>query len=479
MQSFKLSIILLLLTIISMTVQASPNILLIIADDVGIEVLSSFGVGESSAKTPTLDQMADQGMSFKNFWSQPVCSPTRATLITGRYSFRTNIGFAVFPSLNLPENPEVPEWASPAPGSPRVMAGGGYPPNFIPQHGLLEEEYTLPMAFKDSPNLNYSTAAIGKWHLADISNGGVDHPNQAGFDHFSGLMDGGPRHYFSWNKIINGEVSGKTGYVPEDKTNDAIEWILEQGDKPWFMWLAFNQAHAPMHLPPKDNWQSDYSSLDSKVIDVSHRAKYFNAMIESMDTQIGRLIASMEPNVLKNTYIIFLSDNGTARSNVQPPFSSNKAKGTIYQGGVNTPMIIVGPQVESGTVSDALINSTDLFVTIMEMAGINLQTTIPENIIHDSISFMPVLKNVNTKSPRDWIYADYFYDVSSGDTVENYAMRNNRYKLLRNNNKEEFYDLHNDPYEHNNLLITDLEVPDLVSNYESLKKQIIELRNGQ
>ena len=295
--------------------QAAPNILLIIGDDLGVETLASYGLGENPPKTATLDEMARQGMRFKNFWAQPVCSPTRATIITGRYGFRTGIGFAVF-NLDLPEVPEIPEWASPAPGAPRVMAGGGFF-NETPRQGLILEEYTLPMAFNANPDLGYSTAAIGKWHLADSSNGWIEHPNRVGFEHFSGLMNGGPAHFFSWNKILNGEVTGEIGYAPIDKTDDAIDWIAKQGDEPWFLWFAFNLAHAPMHLPPEENWQSDHSNLDSKEVTESDREGYFDAMIEAMDTQIGRLLGSMDANVRDNTYVIFLGDNGTAVANVR------------------------------------------------------------------------------------------------------------------------------------------------------------------
>jgi arylsulfatase A-like enzyme len=460
---------------ISGAAQAAPNILLIIGDDMGVETLASYGLGENPPKTATLDEMARKGMRFTNFWAQPVCSPTRAAIVTGRYGFRTGIGFATL-NLDLPEIPAIPEWSSPAPGAPRVMAGGGF--RGSPTHGLLPDEYTLPMAFNANPDLGYATAAIGKWHLADRSNGWIEHPNRVGFNHFSGLMNGGPAHFFSWNKIINGVVSGEIGYTPVDKADDAIDWIAEQGDEPWFMWLAFNLAHAPMHLPPEENWQSDYSNLDSKEIAESDRAGYFDAMIEAMDTQIGRLLGSMEALVRDNTYVIFLGDNGTAKANVRAPFRNGRAKSTIYEGGVNTPLIITGPGIEPGTVPDALVNASDLFVTIMEMAGIDVQATVPEEVIHDSVSFMPVLADADTPSPRDWLYADMFLGSFAGVEAADYAMRNERYKLLRFDGEEEFYDLQNDPYEYENLLSDDLTTAERIE-YETLQDQITELRASE
>ena len=462
--------------------QAAPNILLIIGDDMGVETLASYGLGENPPKTVTLDEMARQGMRFTNFWTQPLCSPTRAAIITGRYGFRTGIGRALVGQTEfLPENPEIPDWASPAPSGSRGMGGGifarlGHIPGFVlPRHGLLSDEYTLPMAFNANPDLGYATAAIGKWHLADTSNGWIEHPNRVGFDHFSGLMMGAPAHFFSWNKIINGEVSGEIGYAPVDKTDDAIDWIAEQGDEPWFLWFAFNLAHVPMHLPPEDNWQSDHSNLDSKEISASDREGYFDAMMEAMDTQIGRLLGSMDADVRDNTYVIFLGDNGTETSNVREPFRDGRAKSTIYEGGVNTPLIITGPGIEPGTVPDALVNASDLFVTIMEMAGIDAQATVPEEVTHDSISFMPVLADADTPSPRDWLYVDVFLGGFAGVEAADYAMRNERYKLLRFDGEEEFYDLQNDPYEYENLLSGDLTTAERIE-HETLRDQITELR---
>ena len=99
---------------------------------------------------------------------------------------------------------------------------------------LRLEEFSLPMAFNARPDLGYSTAAIGKWHLADGHNGWIDHPNLVGFDHFSGLILGEHASYYSWIKVVDGEVSGVTGYTPVDKADDAIRWIGERGDDPWF-----------------------------------------------------------------------------------------------------------------------------------------------------------------------------------------------------------------------------------------------------
>ena len=171
------------------TASAAPNILLIIGDDMGVEALASYGLSEDAPATPALDRLARDGVRFTNFWAQPVCSPTRATVITGRYGFRTGIGRPVGGGP-MPPPPEVPA------GSPAESRNEPNPASAedraLPRPFLLPDEFTLPMALKGDTDIGYATAAFGKWHLAGPGNGWTDHPNLAGFDHFAGLMGGGP-----------------------------------------------------------------------------------------------------------------------------------------------------------------------------------------------------------------------------------------------------------------------------------------------
>ena len=215
---------------------------MIIGDDMGVDTVASYGLGESPPMTTNLDDLARNGVRFTNFWSQPICSPTRATIITGRYGFRTGIGRAITNRGPLPEPPEIPEWAlpnvTPGMGGDMGMGGGGL--QSLPRPGLGVDEFTLTQAFDANEHLGYSTAAIGKWHLADADNGWLDHPNRIGFDHFSGGITGAVESYFAWNKVVDGEVTGAVGYAPTDNTRTGTS-------------------------------NSDYA-----------------AMIETMDTQIGR-----------------------------------------------------------------------------------------------------------------------------------------------------------------------------------------------
>jgi len=457
--------------------ESAPNILLIIGDDMGVETLASYGLGENPPKTAALDELAREGVRFNNFWAQPVCSPTRATLMTGRYGFRTGIGRPVG-SGEMPAPPEKPASA------PAESTDHSYPYNAsaadraLPRPFLLPDEFTLPMALKTNPDLGYSTAAIGKWHLADEGNGWTDHPNLAGFDHFAGLMSGGPESYFAWNKVVNGEVIGKVGYTPADKVDDAIAWLDEQDENPWFLWFAFNLGHTPLHLPAEEYRQSDYPDIDPSDMQREDYQTSFTAMLESMDTQIGRLLATLDADVRENTYVIFMGDNGTWDPVVGAPFRHGRAKGTIYEGGVNVPLIVTGPGIKRGGVSGALVNSTDLFATIMEMAGIDPDEAVPNEVTHDSVSFLSSLSNPDAPSRRDWIYADEFFGGFDGVETADYAMRGARYKLLRFEGREEFYDLQADPYEHNDLLREDLSAEQRTA-YEALQAEVLLLRGSE
>jgi len=456
--------------------EAAPNILLIIGDDMSVETLSSYGIGANPPKTAALDQLAIDGVQFSNFWSQPICSPTRATIMTGRYGFRTGIGWPVGGVATEPAIPARPAWAAfEGPG----MGGGMAATNpTVPTPGLAPEEFTLPMALKANPELGYSTAAIGKWHLADVDNGWQNHPNQVGFDHYSGLIPGITESYFAWQKVVNGEFEPGVGYTPADKADDAIAWIDQQGDEPWFMWFAFNLPHTPLHLPPGENWQTDHDELDRNAISAEDSIAYFNSMIEAMDTQIGRVLASIEPEVRENTYVIFLGDNGTIGRWISPPFDSARAKSTIFQGGVNVPLLITGPGVARGAESQALVNSSDLFFTIMEMAGIDPANTVPDEITTDSVSFFSTLSDADTPSPREWIYADVFGGGHPGVADANYAIRDARYKLLRHEGLEQFYDLIDDPYENRDLLTRNLSGREHAA-YQDLSERVHQLRNSE
>ena len=453
---------------------AASNVLLILADDMGVEALSIYGLGETAPTTAALEELAREGVVFTNFWSQPVCSPTRATIMTGRYGFRTGVGRPVAPHADGGgSGPLPPPLAKPA-GAPYETQGMGRRVESPISRGLRMDEFMLPHALDAGTGGAYRTAAIGKWHMADADNGWLEHPRRAGIDFYSVIMHG-EDSFFTWRKNLNGEVVRTTDYGAVDRTDTAIQWIREQGDEPWFMWLSFILPHTPLHLPPRELLQSDYSDLSPTANTSENPIRYFHAMIEAMDTSIGRVLDSMTPEVRENTYVIFIGDNGTSGGSVTAPFQAGRAKGSVYQGGVNVPLIVSGPGVERGSVSEPLVNSVDLFATILDMTGVDAAEAVPQNNGQDSVSFFPYLAEPDAPSRRDWVYADVFPGSFAGIADADYTMRNDRYKLLRHQEVEEFYDLVEDPFEHRNLLEGPLS-PEQQAQYRLLSEQIDALR---
>ena len=418
---------------------AQDNILFIIADDLGVDYTERYQEGSDFPQTPNIDALAQDGILFRNAWANPVCSPTRATILTGQYGFRTGIGTVV-------GNNE--------------------------QQGIPVDIYTLPRALDDA-NSGYPHSCIGKWHLNDETNGNEDNPNIMGFDHYAGLLTGA-FDYFNWEKTVNGTTNTVNNYSTTENVDDAIGWISQQ-QKPWFQWLAFMNPHSPYHKPPNDLHSYDNLSGDRRDT-WRNPVPYYKAAIEAMDTEIGRLIAYLKSTgQYENTTIIYLGDNGTPSRVVQPPFNPDQAKSTLYEGGVNVPFIIAGSTVVNpNRESNALVNAVDLFATGLELAGVNVSSTVPSGTTIDSRSLLPFIKNQSSKV-RDWAFTELF---GFNDTDDGKAIRNQSYKLIRfDNGTEELYKLSIDPYESDNLLDGSLS-SEAQNNYNSLSQQLDNLLNG-
>ena len=405
---------------------ATPhNVLLIIGDDMGVEMLERYGAGDDYPPTPNINQLFDQGVFFRHAWAAPICSPTRATMLTGRYGFRTGVG--------------------------TIVGGtdGGT--------SLRPQEFTLPEALQTDVVSGYATANIGKWHLTRRGQG-LDMPNQMGYDHYSGVFTGGLGNYESWTKTMNGVDEQVTNYATTENVDDAIAWLNIQNNaqRPWFLWLAFNAPHTPFHKPPDETLHSfDHLPGDQADID-ANPFPYYKAAIEAMDSEIGRLLDALPPAIRDNTTIIFIGDNGTPGQVVQPPYNPRDAKGRIYEEGINVPLVIAGPKVvDPGRESTALVNSVDVYATVLELMGIDLETALPAATTLDSVSMVPYLQNIEGANQRDWIFSERFAPnapASDGKTI-----RDAQFKLLRfDNGTAEFYDLTQDPFENNDLLETTL-----------------------
>src|SRR5205085_10475603 len=229
-----------------------------------------------------------------NAYANPVCSPSRACLLTGRHSFRTGVGDV-------------------------VMAGSS---------GTLQSsEFTLAETFAANPSLNYQLAQFGKWHLALAPNSPA---NLGGWPHFAGSLAGAVASYTNWTKTVDGvNTTNYTNYATTDTVNDAIAWIQAQTNKPWFAWVAFNAPHTPFHKPPA-NLCPHYQGLSGTQQSINSTPRpYFEAMVEAMDLEMGRLLAAVDRT---NTHVIFLGDNGTPGQIIQPPYLSSRGKDTLYEG---------------------------------------------------------------------------------------------------------------------------------------------------
>ena len=408
-------IVLLLALFVAAPAPAADNVLLIILDDYGADSspLYNTNAAASFPPTPNITALAQSGVVFQNAYAQPVCSPTRACLLTGRYSFRTGVGEA--------------------------FVGSAAP--------LSATEFTLPKAFAANAALGYQCAQFGKWHLSN----GQNAPRAiGGWPLFKGPIQGALPDYINWTKVTCGTgipttSENVTTYATTEVANDAIAWIADRdaAAQPWFAWVAFNAPHTPLHKPPND--LHSYDALSGTQADINAQPrKYWEAMVEAADTEIGRLLRSVNR---AKTNVIFIGDNGTAANTIQPPYSSAKAKDTLYEGGIKVPMFVSGPAVVGAPrTSSALVQAVDLFGTILEMAGVNVASTVPAGTTIDSRSLVPLLKNQTETTPR-YAYADLFgTTILSNEGGQ--ALRNGQFKLLRFTDRhEEFYDLLADPVE--------------------------------
>lgn len=290
-----------------------PNVLVIVMDDVGNEFVNVYGEGPAANQPamPNIDALAANGLVFRNFYGNPVCTPTRATILTGRYAWRYSLTDAI----------DAGETA------------------FLPQ-----AEITLPEILD-----GYYSIQNGKWHLGNHWQN-FD-PIVHGFDFYAGTI-GAINNYYDWTLAIattGGQTNvQETTYSADILTDNAIT-LINGAPEPWFTTMAFHNAHVPFQNPPG-------TTSNTKL------GRYKN-MITYMDTKIGELLSSID---LTNTYIILLGDNGSHKDVV----STTGHKWEVLEGGVNIPLIIAGPGITTG-FTNALANATDIYATIAELAGKN------------------------------------------------------------------------------------------------------------
>ncbi len=373
----------------------SPNILLIIADDLGVDALNGYNIGSFKPITPHLDSIRNSGITFSNAWASTVCAPTRAGIMSGMYG--SNNGVKTLP-------------------------------------GNLDTTYTSLLNALKNSNPIYTAAVIGKWHISNPTN--ELHPIWHGVDHYMGILQGAVMSYDNWNKTENNITTNSTDYITSYLTDDAINWIDNQNN-PWFLWLAHVAPHTPLHIPPANMYTQP--STNSQM-------KKYMAMIESLDYEVGRLLNSLTPTEKANTTIIFIGDNGTP-NNLLQDYPANHGKTTLYQGGIHVPMFVSGYGVTRiGETENALVNVIDIYASILEISGTNL----PGGIFN-SLSFKHLL-STSILPKRQFNFSEI--DTNQGLlNTQGYTIRDSSYKLIEYyTGQQEMFNLINDPLETNNLL---------------------------
>ena len=403
--------------------QAHPNIILILTDDQGWGDLSLNG--NKDLHTPNIDKIAHNGVRFDRFFVSPVCSPTRAEILTGRHHTRTGVY--------------------------DVSLGG---------ERINVDEETLGDLFKAA---GYKTAAYGKWHNGMQA---PYHPNTRGFDQFYGFCSGHWGNYFNPVLEKNGELVKGKGFITDDLTNHGIEFIKKNKNNPFFLYMPFNTPHSPMQVPDKywnkfknkdltqkgtlSNIPDDkYSGTNSKG---ENHSKAALAMCENIDWNVGRIIETLESQkIIDNTIIIYLSDNGPNGHRWNGEMKG--IKGSTDEGGTRSPMIISWKgNIPSGKKVSKIASGIDLLPTLIDISGIKVK---PKNKL-DGVN----LKQLIYQNDADW-QERYIYNYWRGRL----SLRSQNFRLDNENN---LYNMNDDPNQLNNVSKTYKEI------FEVMKKAKIE-----
>jgi arylsulfatase A-like enzyme len=411
-------------------VSARPNILFILADDMGAdssEIYPWLQGDNGQVPTPTLSALAADGVIFRNAWANPVCSPTRGTFISGLYGHQTG-----------------------------VLTVG----NRLPVSTTSIFEYIT----SSSPE-SYAMAGFGKWHIGN----NVSHvQNGTGLPVFRGFLGGFIADYYNWQVVGTDQSTAQTTtYATTALTDFAIEFIANHesspsANDPWFVYVPYNAPHG---TEANDGFQVPPSNLHSvNLADLGPPGTYYygsgpgsnsaaalrvyRAMIQAMDTEIGRLLNAIGPPgspERDNTVVIFMGDNGTPPSVQDSNVGVRDAKSTVYEGGVRVPLVIAGAGVtRNGAEEEHIVVSSDLYATIAQLAGI------PVSQIYNSYSLVPLLTSNSASSGRQYAFTEL-----CNRNAERYAVRGDRWKLLYSNGTWGMYDLVLDSLETTNVYTSD------------------------
>lgn len=407
----------------------SPNVVLILADDLGWSDLGCYG--SDLHETPHLDKLAKQGVRFTDAYSaSPVCSPTRASILTGKHPARLGITIWREGALNPPRNRRL------------------LPPVAVAD--LPHTETTLAATLQSA---GYLTALVGKWHLGD-----ADHaPETHGFDvNIGGTHWGAPATFFFPYRGLFGQAKerryvphlefGKPGeYLTDRLTDEALRVIDQAKDRPFFLYLAHHAPHTPIEARPEL-----VKRYEKKIPPRSrHRNPTYAAMIHSLDQSVGRIVERLEKhNLTERTVILFVSDNGGhvgeyQKRRVTDNVPLRSGKGSLYEGGVRVPLIVHWPGVtQVGAVCPEPVLSTDLYWTILNAT--RCQVNEPAMRDRDGLSLMPLLKDPKARLTRESLCFHYPHYYATTTPVS--AIRSGDWKLLEyhEDSRVELYNLKDD-----------------------------------
>ncbi len=410
-----------------------PNIILIITDDQGYGDLGI--TGNPHVKTPVIDQLAQESICFNNFYVSPVCAPTRSSLMTGRYSLRTGV---------------------------RDTYNGGAI--------MASSEFTIAEMLKQA---NYKTGIFGKWHLGDNY---PSRPSDQGFDesliHLSGGMGQvgdittyfkGDRSYFDPVLWHNNKQEAYEGYCSDIFTKQAINFIEQNKESPFFCYLSFNAPHTPLQVPeayylqykdidPSANFEDDKRPFLPMSEQNKEDARKVYAMVTNIDDNIGRLLQKLDDlGISDNTLIIFMTDNGPQQRRYVAGMRGRK--GDVYQGGVRVPFFIRYPSMfEKNKEIETMAAHIDILPTLAQLCQVDLP---PEKVI-DGKSLLPLIMGNESNWEERPLF--FYWTRRYPEPYYNMALRQGNYKLVGKTgynatiNNFELFNLEENPYEQNNII---------------------------
>lgn len=393
-----------------------PNLIIILTDDQGYADVGFNGSTEIF--TPNIDKIAKEGVRFtQGYVSYPVCGPSRAGLLTGRYQDR--FGFVGNPTID-----------------PSVDNAG------IPKTEKNIAEVLKPVG--------YTSGILGKWHMGTHPS---LHPNKRGFDHFYGFLSGGHK-YFPEDLVINdlSEVTKKwqwystrllrndirvdtTEYLTDELSNEAVEFIKREKDNPFFLYVAYNAPHAPLQATQK--YLDRYPHIKNK------RRKTYAAMISAVDDGVGQILSTLkEQGIDDNTIVFFLSDNGGPLSkNASNNGELRGGKGDPFEGGVRVPFAVRWPgKIPAGIDYNHSVSSLDILATIVDEAKVDVTSNKPL----DGVNLIPYLTGENEGQPHDVLFWRSFSTNWSASLTANS-------KMIKKGGEAMLFDLDKDIAEQKNM----------------------------